>query len=154
MENTNEKTVSLLNGLIEINNDRIDGYEKAANEIEDGELKSLFTNFAHDSSQFRGKLISDVFSHGGRPAEGKPAAGKVYHAWMDIKAAITAKDSTGIVSSCEFGEDAAQRAYESALKEDELSPSASILILQQKSELEDSHDRVKEYRDEKVVNSL
>ena len=147
MENTNEKTVSLLNGLIEINNDRIDGYEKAAKEIEDTELKSLFAEFADDSRQYRGELISEVISHGGSPAEGNTAAGKVYHAWMDIKAAITAKDTKAIVSSCEFGEDAAVEAYDDVLESEKLSAKARDLVNGQRIKIKHAHDKIKMIRD-------
>ena len=147
MENTNEKTVSLLNGLIEINNDRIGGYEKAAKEINDAELKSLFAEFAGDSRQYRSELITEVISHGGTPAEGNTAAGKVYHAWMDIKAAITAKDTKAIVSSCEFGEDAAVEAYDDVLKSDKLTAKARNLVSRQRASVKQAHDKIKMIRD-------
>ena len=41
-----EKTIELLNSLITINNDRIQGYETAAKETKDEELKTLFGRFA------------------------------------------------------------------------------------------------------------
>ncbi|HKR04601.1 MAG TPA: PA2169 family four-helix-bundle protein [Bacteroidia bacterium] len=147
MENTNEKTVSLLNGLIEINNDRIDGYEKAAKEVEDPELKSLFIELADDSRQYRGELITEVVSHGGSPAEGNTAAGKVYHAWMDIKAALTAKDTKAIVSSCEFGEDAAVEAYDDALESNDISAKAKSTVSHQRTSIKESHDKIKMIRD-------
>ncbi|MEP7168109.1 MAG: PA2169 family four-helix-bundle protein [Bacteroidota bacterium] len=155
MENTNEKTVSLLNGLIEINNDRIDGYEKAAKEIEDDfELKTLVTGFANDSRQYRGELITEVIFHGGSPAEGNTAAGKVYHAWMDIKAALTAKDTKAIVSSCEFGEDAAVEAYDDALKSEDLSKKARSIVSSQRASVKQSHDKIKMMRDNAKVEKL
>ncbi|MEO5570374.1 MAG: PA2169 family four-helix-bundle protein [Bacteroidia bacterium] len=151
MENINEKTVSVLNGLIEINNDRIDGYEKAAKEIEENDLKSLFTEFANDSRQHRGELITEVVSHGGSPAEGNTAAGKVYHAWMDIKAALTAKDTKGIVNSCEYGEDAAVEAYDDALKSDGLSQKLRSVVIRQRAGVKQSHDKIKMIRDSAKV---
>jgi len=147
MENTNEKTVSLLNGLIEINNDRIDGYEKAVKETENGAYKSLFAGFAGDSRQYRAELISEVISHGGIPAEGNTASGKVYHAWMDIKAALTAKDSTAILNTCEFGEDAAVEAYDDVLKSDKLTAKARNLVSRQRASVKQAHDKIKMIRD-------
>ena len=151
MENKNEKTVSRLNGLIEINNDRITGYEKASKENEEGELKSLFMNFAGDSRKHRGELISEVVAHGGTPAEGCTTAGKVYHAWMDIKAALTGKDSKAIISSCEFGEDAAVEAYDDALKTDDLSSRAREVVTRQRATIKQAHDKIKMMRDAEKV---
>lgn len=148
MENSkNEKTVSLLNGLIEINNDRIEGYEKAAKEVEDTELQSLFGELSNNSRQYRSELISEVVSHGGTPSESNTAAGKVYHAWMDIKAALTGRDTKAIVSSCEFGEDAALEAYEDVLKSEDLTSSARESVSQQKAKIKQSHNKIKKIRD-------
>lgn len=147
MENTNEKTVKLLNGLIEINNDRIVGYEKGAKEINDEELKSLFLEMANDSRQYRSELITEVISLGGSPAEGNTTAGKVYHAWMDIKAALSGKDTKTIVSSCEFGEDAALEAYDDVLKADDLSVKSNTIVSKQREHIKKAHDKIKMIRD-------
>lgn len=143
----NEKTVSLLNGLIEINNDRITGYEKAAKETDEEDLKSLFNELADNSRQYRASLIADVVSHGGTPAEGNTTAGKFYHAWMDVKAAFGGKDPKAILSSCEFGEDAALEAYDEALKSDSLTVNARETISKQRTSLKQSHDKIKAMRD-------
>lgn len=148
MENKNEKTVTHLNGLIEINNDRIRGYEKAFNEIEDTELKSLFTGFSNDSRKHRAELITEVVAHGGTPAEGNTTTGKVYHAWMDIKAALTGKDTKAIIGSCEFGEDAAVDAYDAVIKSDEITAKALDVVKSQRSNIKQAHDKIKMMRDE------
>ena len=67
---TNEKTIAHLNSLIEINNDRIEGYETAAKETDDAELKSLFIGLGDESRAHRSELISEVIGLGGSPAEG------------------------------------------------------------------------------------
>ena len=41
----NEKTIAVLNTLITINNDRIEGYETASKETEEQDLKALFAHF-------------------------------------------------------------------------------------------------------------
>ena len=144
----NEKTISLLNGLIEINNDRIEGYERAAKETDDADLKSLFTSMADESRGHRSELISEVIGLGGTPAEGTTTSGKVYRAWMDIKAALTAKDRHAIIGSCEFGEDAALEAYDDALEDTEkLTAKSRDLISKQRQKLQVSHDQIKMLRD-------
>ena len=49
---TNQKSAGVLNDLIQINNDRITGYEKAAKEAEanDADLKKLFLKMADEYS--------------------------------------------------------------------------------------------------------
>jgi len=55
---------------------------------------------------------------GGTLAQGTTASGKIYRAWMDVKAVFTGHDRETILSNCEAGEDAAQRAYTSALEQE------------------------------------
>ena len=145
----NEKTAEVLNDLIEINNDRIVGYEKAAKEtaVEDADLRSLFSDMAEESSDYVAALKKQVGNAGENPAEGTTARGKVYRVWMDVKAAITGQSRRAILASCEFGEDAAQRAYESALETEELPGEVRLLITDQKAKLRKSHDKIKRMRD-------
>lgn len=147
METTSNKTVSLINDLIIINHDRIEGYEKAAKETEDPQLKSLFTHMADESRQFKNELVREVVNQGGSPAEGTTTSGKVYRAWMDIKAALTGKDRKAIIASCEFGEDAALETYDDALKSEELMGETRNIVTRQKSSLQKSHDKIKLMRD-------
>lgn len=147
MKSTNEKTVTLLNNIIEINNDRIEGYERAANETEDNDLKFLFNKMANESRGHRSELISQVVSFGGSPAEGTKTSGKIYRAWMDIKAALTGKDAHAIISSCEFGEDAALEEYDKVLEENELTGKARETVTNQRIKIQQSHDYIKTLRD-------
>ena len=150
MATTNEKTAEVLNDLIEINNDRIVGYERATKETEpgDADLRAIFTDMASESRTYVSELSNYVQRRGEEPADGTTIKGKIYRAWMDVKATFTGKDRKSILASCEFGEDAAQRAYEEALATDaELSTEVRQLITEQKAKLRKSHDAIKALRD-------
>lgn len=154
MENKNEKQVTLINGLIEINNDRIEGYERAMKETDDADLKSLFSSMAGESRTYRGELISEVISLNGTPTEGTTTSGKVYRAWMDIKAALSGKDRHAILASCEFGEDAALEAYDDVLTSDNaLTSKTRDVIVKQREQLQSSHNKIKAMRDAAKVKS-
>jgi uncharacterized protein (TIGR02284 family) len=143
-----EKSAEVLNDLIQINNDRVAGYERAAKETDakDLDLISLFNDMASESRQYLSELRRSVQSVGEEPAEGTTFSGKIYRAWMDVKATFTGKDRKAILASCEFGEDAAQKAYEQALNED-LDADVRQLVVDQKASLRKSHDRIKRLRD-------
>ena len=67
---------------------------------------------------------------------------------MDVKATFTGNDRKAILASCEFGEDAAQRAYDTALSSDaELPAEVRQVIMEQKTNLRRDHDRIKALRD-------
>jgi uncharacterized protein (TIGR02284 family) len=150
MATLNEKTAEVLNDLVEINNDRVRGYERAVKETDakDADLRALFESMAADSRGYASELSVHVIHKGEEPADGTTLRGKIYRAWMDVKATFTGKDRKAILASCEFGEDAAQRAYNEALKSDaELPPEIRQLIMDQKTSLKKSHDRIKAMRD-------
>lgn len=151
----NKKVTGILNDLIRINHDRVVGYEKAIDELkdEDADLKVLFQRYITESRQYGQELTTEVTRLGGDPAEGTTNSGKVYRVWMDLKSAVTGHDRKTVLQNCEFGEDAAQKAYDMALNSDaELEPSLRDLIVRQKAALKSGHDEVKRLRDMHEVN--
>ena len=154
---TNEKLIEALNGLIEINNDRVNGYEKAIEETKDldVDLKAIFSGMASESRKYSGELTKTVAELGGSPADGTTNSGKVYRVWMDIKTLFTGHTRQSLLELCEFGEDAAQKAYTAALASDaEMSAEVRQLITGQQAKLKTSHDIIKKYRDlHKAVNA-
>ena len=150
-EKTTEKIVETLNDLILINNDRINGYERAASEIKDtfdAEIKSIFYQMSEESRGYKDSLSEAVIRTGGSPATDETTvSGKIYRAWMDVKATFSGDDVLAALQSCEFGEDAAQKAYKEALKEN-LPPGIASLVQSQQQSLRASHDKIKRYRDQ------
>ncbi len=146
----NEKTSEVLNDLIRINNDRIEGYEKAAEETEakDVDLQVIFRQMGAESRSYVNDLSGYVATSGEEIEKDTTLRGKIYRAWMDVKATFTGKDRKAILASCEYGEDAAQRAYDSALSSDvEMPADVRQLIMDQKTSLKRSHDKIKALRD-------
>ena len=145
----NEKTVEVLNTLITINNDRIEGYETASKETEEQDLQTLFAQFSATSQKCKQELEAEVKKIGGEPAEGTKTTGKFFRVWMDVKAALTGKDRNAILNSCEYGEDVAKDTYEKALENDveNLNAEQQAMIKAQHTLLKDDHDTVKLMRD-------
>ena len=132
----NDKIITVLDDLLQINHDRVDGYQKAIDELkpEDADLRTLFTRYTGQSREFSEELTREITRLGGDPSKGTTNSGKIYRVWMDLKAAIKGKDRKTILENCEFGEDAAQKAYDTALNSDvEFEPSLRDLIVRQKA---------------------
>jgi uncharacterized protein (TIGR02284 family) len=147
---TNKDVIEVLNDLIRINNDRTAGYMRAAEDTKnvDVDLRTIFERLADESRQNAIELTAQVGRLGGEPATGTTTSGKIYRAWMNVKDMFTGKDRHALLASCEYGEDAAQRAYEDALASDAPLPTdVRQLITTQKSSLRNSHDMIKKYRD-------
>lgn len=141
----NEKTIDVLNDLVEINNDRIDGYETASKETEEADLKALFFQFGQTSMKCKDELVQEIVRLGGKPTEGTKVSGKFFRVWMDVKAALTGKNRKVILESCEFGEEVAQKSYIDALnaQADHLSTEQKSILGAQLASITADHMLVK-----------
>ena len=151
MKDNNKEVIEVLNDLIRINRDRIAGYQKAVENVEEGDaiLRTLFYQLSDESQKMKEELADEVRSLGGEPAEDTTMAGKIYRAWMDIKDAFAPDDAKSALEACEYGEDAAQKAYAEALDDSDGFPeNISDLIRDQKEMLKLSHDLIRNKRDD------
>lgn len=148
----NEKTIDVLNSIIQINNDRIEGYETASKETEDAELKNLFASFIDSSEQCKNDLEEEVKKLGGEPTESTRTTGKFFRVWMDVKATLTSNDSKAILNSCEYGENAAQDAYVSVLTDEleNLTAEQQTMLAEQKKLLQADNNKIISLRDSMV----
>ena len=156
MKNYNDEIVDVLNDLIRINRDRIAGYEKAVENLEEGDavLRTLFYQLSDESQKIKEELASEVRSLGGEPAEDSTMSGKIYRAWMDVKDTFTGEDAKSALEACEYGEDAAQKAYAQAVEESrEFPDNIQHIIREQKDLLRLSHDLIRNKRDEYKANT-
>jgi len=148
----NQKSIDVLNTLIEINNDRIEGYETAAKETDESDLQTLFEQLAQTSHECNAELIAEVEELGGTPAEGTRVSGKFFRTWMDVKAALTGKDRKAILNSCEYGEDVAVDVYKKVLENEsnDLTSDQIDIVEEQYELIKADHDTVKSLRDSLV----
>lgn len=150
MENT-AKTIEILTDLILINNDRIEGYERALKEIKDNggdtDLIPMFLRFIDDSRRYKVELGMEIAAFGKEIASGTTMPGKLHRAWMAVKETFSGNDRHSILEECEFGEDAIKKAYHEALSDEILATYIREMLLDQQEELMEAHDEVKELRD-------
>ncbi len=127
----NQKLTELLNDLIRINNDRIAGYQKAAEDAHevDMDLLAIFHRMSDESREYATQLKAEVVKLGGDPATGTTASGKIYRAWMNVKVSFTGKDRHSLTTDGFLPMEIRQ------------------IIANQKASLKTSHDLIKKYRD-------
>lgn len=143
---TNKEIVDDLNDLVKINNDRIQGYEKAIEDTEDSDLDDLFRHYVIQSQTFRSQLAEHIVRIDGlavSDATSTDVSSKIHRAWIDIKAALTGKDRETVLSSVEFGESAAVEAYEDAIEKDHIPAYIKEDLQKQLSELKEAWQKVK-----------
>jgi uncharacterized protein (TIGR02284 family) len=146
MNMTNEKTLSVLNDLIETCKDGQHGFRTAAEDAKDSELARIFTEFSTQRTSFIGELQDRVRSLGANPEKSGSVAGSMHRGWINLKSAIASNEPHAVLAECERGEDAAVKAYREALDEN-LDPVTRGLISRQYASVQAAHDRVKQLRD-------
>jgi uncharacterized protein (TIGR02284 family) len=147
---TIEKSVEVLNDLIEINNDRIAGFAHAAKELDekDLDLRMLFQQLRDESRGNVHELDIAVNKIGGEPETDMNGNGALHRMWLDIKTAFGGHGRKSVLEECERGEDAIKNAYQNALALDNgLSPEFTKLIARQQMGIIASHNQIKALRD-------
>ncbi|MEO9146446.1 MAG: PA2169 family four-helix-bundle protein [Ginsengibacter sp.] len=149
METIIEKTATTLGDLIIINNDRYEGYQKAMDQTEDQDLRTLFSMLSMQSKANNASLRSLVPAGEEAPDRDETRlSGKFYRVWMDVKNALSSNNRKNVLESCEQGEDVAKKAYENALADRKvLKPEAVATIQKQYDELLEAHNKVRVLRD-------
>jgi uncharacterized protein (TIGR02284 family) len=147
-ENT-KHLVIMLNDLAIINKDRVEGYKKAEKQVgEHSDLRSLFREKFNQSEEFISDLQSRIKELGANHSVDTSLAGKIFRAWMGIKNTFKPNDATSILDSCEFGENAAIKAYDDVLRSDiEIPAGVRQQILEQQTAIKKSYDMIKKYGD-------
>lgn len=142
MANVNDKTISVLNDLIETCRDGEQGFRTAADGVNDPNLKALFNRYSAQRGEFASELQALVSGLGGSPSTAGSAAGAVHRGWINIKQAVTGKDMRSVISEAERGEDMAKESYQKALQE-YMSPEIRSVIQRQYSAVLEAHDEVR-----------
>lgn len=142
----------IINDLIKINNDRIKGYQLAIEESDSSELNMLFNSLIMESKEYINQLTNRLIELGGSKedvSDSTTTPGKIYRAWMDVKLKFSSTKKS-VLESCEFGEDAWRRAYESALDVN-LDSETIELISNQYNDESESHRLIKAKRDDLLI---
>lgn len=144
-----EKSISVLNDLTEINNDRVAGFEKAIADINDEnvDLKAIFQEYSTQSRKFSQELTAIVAGYGEDIETGNSVAGTLHRAWIDVKSLFGGSDRASILSEAERGEDAIKAAYKMALENGELTGEAFDTVSKQAEAIKAAHDAIKALRD-------
>jgi uncharacterized protein (TIGR02284 family) len=151
MQNSKE-TVEVLNDLVRINNDRITGYERAIRETkpEDEDLKIFYATMIAESHRNKIALANELQALGAEIEQGTSTSGKIYRAWVEVRAIFTGKSRHTILANCQAAEDSTQQAYQSALENNTIPAYIRELLVRQEEALRSNHDEIRALRDQFV----
>lgn len=138
----------VLNNMIQINSDRIQGYARAIDNLhpDDEDLKAVFAGMSRQSMKYKEELIQMQEELGEDPKRGT-SSGKVSKSGIKIKADYSDNNRQTILNNCEAGEDAVKKAYKEFLEIKDLSIPLKSILESQQTELIAAHNHIKELRD-------
>lgn len=142
-------TQALLNELVVTLKDGQEGYADAMTDVEDAQLKETFKKYAAQRAGYVTEIEDQMFQLNLHPDtnEGTSTTSKVHRAWIDLKSALTSKDNKAVLNECERGEDYAIKAYQTALKAQDLPNNLKSVIEKQYQGVQEAHNTIKSLRD-------
>lgn len=139
----NEKTVSVLNDLLNITNDRIEGFSKVEEKVWDthSALKNDYDQMVSQSQTMKSDLIRLINECGGDADNTTTTAGALHRAWIDVKNSLTGNKDESTLENVVFGEKAAIDAYQDALDSGDLTLKTSQVASDHLHHLKSSYAR-------------
>jgi len=141
----NEKTISVLNDLLNITNDRIAGFAKVADKVWENysDLRPAYDNMVAESWDMKQDLVDFITSKGGNPDDTTSVSGAFHRAWIDVKNTFASDKDESTLENVVFGEKAAIDAYQDALDSGNLCPESTAVVSNQLQQLKASYSKFK-----------
>jgi uncharacterized protein (TIGR02284 family) len=143
------KLEATINDIIQTLEDGHKGFATAAEKAEtDGrqDLALEFRQYSEQRATFSNQLRSHAAERGLDVDAGPSVAGTMHRGWMKLKDALSGADVSGVLEAAEQGEDHAVAEYVRAL-DDDIDGELRALLGQQFTEIQATHDRVRNLRD-------
>lgn len=141
----NSKTISVLNDLLHITNDRIKGFERVEGKVWESysDLKGEYDKMISQSKIMKNEIINLITERGGKPDEDTSSlAGNLHRTWIDIKNSLpVTNNDQETLENVVFGEKHAIEAYDNALKSCDLCAESSKVIADQLKQLRVSYSQ-------------
>ena len=136
VKETRGEILDQLNSLLTINHDAEKGYQEAAENVKDNELKSLFLVQSRQRNEFAQEIEREIKTLGGDPSTGTSLSADLHRAWINIKSTFTSDDDKATVKECHRGDQEALNTYNAVLQETDLVASTRELLLRQKQSID------------------
>jgi uncharacterized protein (TIGR02284 family) len=138
--------------LILVNTDRIHVYEKAIGRLrdEDADLKVFFTTMVSNGHQYKLALAKELPAPFIDRNIQQNDKNNFFLLWMNAKAAFADNDRKTILTRCRNAENSIQKAYETALRQTNLTPHMHTLIAAQMQSLKSCYNTISLLCDSRV----
>lgn len=134
--------ITVLNTLIGTLLDSVEGYSKAADDVDNPTYVQLFNARSRERQEVAARLQSAVAQLGGDPEDDATTLGAIHRVFVDLKAAVTGRDDKAIVNEVERGEDYLKAKFETAMKNADLSVIARDAVNAAWQSVKSGHDEM------------
>ena len=124
---TNEKSVSILNDVLETLVDSRDGYEKAAEIAERDTFKQFFSRRAASRNSMVEKTQAEIRHLGGEPVDDGTILAKAHRMFLSISSAVQDNDEAAI-EAVDDGEEYLRKTVNKAIENDDLAQNAKTML--------------------------
>lgn len=140
-----EKMSNKLNELLEKNYDAEKGYKKAAENVENTQLKNYFNNQAQKRYDFGHEIKTEIKNYGETPEKGGSAKGAMHRTWMDIETAFSSNNEETILGEVQKGEEAAVEEYNEVIEDTTLPPTTQKILTNQRDTIQKAWQSAKNF---------
>jgi len=120
----------VLNSLIQTTLDSVDGYRRSAEEATSSRFASEFLSRANEREQVVRQLQGEVRRLGGNPQDDGSVLAAAHRAFLTLRDRATGSDDEAVIAEVDHGESYLRGKWETALKDDKLSPETRSAITQ------------------------
>ncbi|MDR6461972.1 PA2169 family four-helix-bundle protein [Chryseobacterium sediminis] len=148
----NQQEISVLNDLLHITNDRIEGFEKVEGKVWEmyPDVKDEYDHMISQSKIMKNELVNLITEKKGVPEDSPSIAGAVHRTWIDIKNSFTMGNLVeSTLENVVFGEKAAIETYQNALGGGNLSEKSNKIVAEQLRNLKSSYNQFKKIEEYK-----
>lgn len=137
----NSKTISVLNDLLHIINDRLEGFEKVEGKVweKNHKLQDQYEHITSQTKIMKNEIIDLITHRGGNAADSASLSGSLHRVWIDLKNSfIVGHLEESTLQNAIFGENAAIQAYQKALDSKDLDLESAEIVAEQLKKIKDS----------------
>lgn len=133
--------IKVLNSLIETTIDSIDGYRRSSEEATSSRFAETFRRWAADREQVVARLRDRVRELGGTPEHDGSILAAAHRQFLSLRDKVTGSDDHAVIAEVDRGESFLNSKWETALKDDELSPETASLIREAYESVRAGHEQ-------------
>lgn len=142
-----EKENKELSKLVNINKDASEFYNKAANDVENDNLRTTLIGLKNLHEDVVTNIQKRIQENGGEADAKETLTGQTAQLWAKLAEAVTNDVDKTLVSQLEEAEDRCLHSIQDIIDDEDVTPATKNFLQSEKQALQKSHDYMKSLKD-------